>query len=85
MGNHVSSTVIVYYNLSIQKSISVKSKDKQILVNLLGGRVRDELNTLGDVTLEAIVAGLKELLLVVVDAADNVNGLLGTAGLSHSQ
>lgn len=44
--------------------------------HLLGGRVGDELNTLGDVTLEAIVASLEELLLVLVGRANGVVGLL---------
>ena len=43
--------------------------------------VLDELDTLGDVALEALVAGLEQLLLVVVCAADNVDRLLGTVGL----
>lgn len=41
----------------------------------------DKFNALGDVALEPVVTGLEELLLVVVGAADDVNGLLGTAGL----
>lgn len=44
-------------------------------------RVLSKLNTLGDVALEAIVAGLEQLLLVLVGAADDVNRLLRTAGL----
>lgn len=49
-------------------------------VDSLGGRVGDELNTLGDVALQTVVAGLEQLLLVVVCAADNVDRLLCTAG-----
>jgi hypothetical protein len=48
--------------------------------DLLGRRVLGELNALGNVALEAVVAGLEELLLVVVGAADDIDGLLGTAG-----
>jgi hypothetical protein len=49
--------------------------------NSLLGRVLDELDTLGDVALETSVACLEELLLVVVGAADYINGLLSTTGL----
>lgn len=45
-------------------------------------RVENELSTLGDVALETAVASLEELLLVVIGLADDVNGLLGTRGLS---
>ena len=48
--------------------------------NLLGRRVLGELDALGDVALQAVVASLKQLLLVVVGAADDIDGLLGTAG-----
>jgi hypothetical protein len=41
----------------------------------------DKLNTLLDVVGKASVASLEELLLVLVRAADDVNRLLGTAGL----
>jgi len=44
--------------------------------------VLDELDTLADVTLEASIASLEELLLVCVGLADNVLGLLGAVGLS---
>jgi hypothetical protein len=43
----------------------------------------NKLDTLGDVTLEAVVTSLEKLLLVVVRAADNVDRLLGTAGLYY--
>jgi hypothetical protein len=43
-------------------------------------RVLGKLNTLRDVTFEAIIASLEELLLVVVGAANDVDRLLGTAG-----
>jgi hypothetical protein len=49
-------------------------------VDSLGRRVRDELDALGDVTTEALVAGLEELLLLLVGAANDVDSLLGTAG-----
>jgi hypothetical protein len=49
--------------------------------DLLGRGVLDELNTLGNVALEAVVASLEQLLLVLVGAADNINGPLGTTGL----
>lgn len=48
--------------------------------SLFGRRVLGELDALGDVALQAVVASLEQLLLVVVGAADDVNGLLGTAG-----
>ena len=51
-------------------------------MNLLGGRVRDELDTLADVALQTLVAGLEKLLLVLVCAADDVDSLFGTVGLS---
>jgi hypothetical protein len=44
--------------------------------HLLGRRVGDELDTLGDVALEALVASLEELLLVLVGRANGVVGLL---------
>jgi hypothetical protein len=50
-------------------------------IRSLGRRVLDELDALADVTLQAIVAGLKKLLLLVVGAADNIDSLLGTVGL----
>jgi len=43
--------------------------------------VLDELDTLADVTLEASIACLEQLLLVRVGLADNVLGLLGSVGL----
>ena len=49
-----------------------------IRVRSLSGRVRDEFDALADVALQAIVAGLEKLLLLVIGAADNVDGLLGT-------
>jgi hypothetical protein len=49
------------------------------------GRVQDELDTLGDVALEIRVASLEELLLVFVGAADDIDGLLSTAGLWSCQ
>lgn len=55
------------------------------MLDLLGGRrVLDEFNALGDVALETLVASLKQLLLMVISAADNINGLLSTGGLIHS-
>lgn len=51
-----------------------------IRVHSLSGRVGDELDALADVALQAVVAGLEKLLLLVVGAADNVDGLLGTVG-----
>ena len=48
--------------------------------NLLSGRVLGELDALRDVALQAVVASLEQLLLVVVGAADDIDGLLGTAG-----
>ena len=48
--------------------------------SLFGRRVLGELDALGDVALQAVVASLEQLLLVLVGAADDVNGLLGTAG-----
>ena len=54
---------------------------------LLGRGVLGELNTLGDVALEALVASLEELLLGGVGRADHVVGLLDTIraqiGLSY--
>lgn len=46
--------------------------------HLLGRRVGNEVDALLDVALEAGVAGLEELLLVIVDRADGVVSLLGT-------
>jgi hypothetical protein len=48
--------------------------------SLFGRRVLGELDALGDVALQAVVASLEKLLLVVVGTADNVDSLLGTAG-----
>lgn len=45
------------------------------------GRAVDEIDTLLDVALEVLVAGLKEGLLVVVGLADHVDGILSTRGL----
>ena len=47
----------------------------------LGRRSLGELDTLADVALEAGVASLEELLLVVVGGGDSVVGLGGTIGL----
>ena len=47
----------------------------------LGGGSLGELNTLANVALESGVAGLEELLLVVVGGGDSVVGLGGTIGL----
>ena len=44
---------------------------------------RDELDALADVALQAVVAGLEKLLLCIVGAANDINGLLGTSGLSR--
>tara|TARA_R110002003_G_scaffold48_30_gene4210 strand:+ start:14035 stop:14355 length:321 start_codon:yes stop_codon:yes gene_type:complete len=57
------------------------ARQDSVLECLLGRRILDKLDTLGDVALETVVACLEELLLVVVDAADNVNRFLGTVGL----
>jgi hypothetical protein len=59
--------------------LSGKGRDRW--VNSLLRRVVDEVDTLLDVTLEVLVAGLKELLLVFVGLADHVDGLLSTRGL----
>jgi hypothetical protein len=71
-------TVSRPYNLSAERyeCMSIESQRE----DSLGGRVVHKVDTLGDVGLETIIAGLKQLLLVLVRAADNVNGLLGTAG-----
>lgn len=53
----------------------------QRAVSLLRGRVLDKFDALGDVALEAVIASLEELLLVVVGAADDVDSLLSTAWL----
>ena len=63
--------------------MSLQSSGTDIRVYSLGGRVRDELDALADVAIQAVVAGLEKLLLCIVGAADNVNGLLGTTGLSE--
>ena len=47
----------------------------------LGGGSLGELNALANVALESGVAGLEELLLVVVGGGDSVVGLGGTIGL----
>src|SRR5690349_936982 len=47
--------------------------------SLFSRRVLGELDALGDVALQAVVASLEQLLLVVVGTADDVDGLLGTA------
>jgi hypothetical protein len=41
----------------------------------------DKVNALLDVALEVLVAGLEELLLLVVRLADSINGVLSTGGL----
>jgi len=61
-------------------TVWVQLLSEMLRVDSLGGRVGDELNTLGDVALQTVVAGLEQLLLVVVCAADNVDRLLCTAG-----
>ena len=48
---------------------------------LLWWGVLDEVDALLDVALEALNAGLEELLLLVGDAVKDVDGLLGTVGL----
>ena len=63
------------HNLS-KISVSRYSAENQLANHLLGRRVGDELDTLGDVALEALVAGLEELLLVLVGRANGVVGLL---------
>ena len=50
-------------------------------MDLFGGRALDEFDTLGNVALEAFVASLEELLLMVVGTADDVDGLFGAVGL----
>lgn len=44
-------------------------------------RVLDEVDALFDVALEALGAGGEELLLLVGDAVEDVDGVLGTVGL----
>lgn len=44
-------------------------------------RVVDKVNALLDVALEVLVAGLEELLLLVVRLADHINGVLSAGGL----
>jgi hypothetical protein len=63
--------------------MSLQSSGTDIRVYSLGGRVRDELDALADVALQAVVAGLEKLLLCIVGAANDINGLLGTSGLSR--
>jgi hypothetical protein len=75
-----SSTVSGRYSLSADPCMSTRLYPRSIREDSLGGRVVDKLDALGDVTLEAIVACLEELLLVVICAADNVDGLLGAVG-----
>lgn len=70
---------LIDHNLS-KISVSGSSIGSQSAHHLLGGRVGDELNTLGDVALEALVASLEELLLVLVGRANGVVGLLCTLG-----
>lgn len=53
-------------------------------IGLLGGWVLDELDALGNVSFQAVIASLEELLLMFIGAADNVNGLLGAAGLNDN-
>lgn len=48
---------------------------------LLWWGVLDEFDTLLDVALETLDAGLKELLLLVGDTIKNVDGFLNTVGL----
>lgn len=47
--------------------------------NLFGRGVRNEVDTLGDVALQTVVASLEKLLFMVVDLADKINGLFSTA------
>ena len=54
---------------------------KEVDVNSLLRWVLNELDALGNVALQPGVSGLEELLLVVVGAADDIDGFLGTAGL----
>jgi len=63
------------HNLS-KISVSRYPIETQSTKYLLGGRVGDELDTLGDVALEALVASLEELLLVLVGRTNGVVGLL---------
>ena len=79
ISHHPSWRSIIYLYI-----IALASRLRKTLIwmNLLGGRVRDELDTLADVALQALVAGLEKLLLVLVCAADDIDGLFGTVGLS---
>jgi len=63
------------HNLS-KFSVSRYSIETSLVNHLLGRRVGDELDALGDVALEALVASLEELLLVLVGRANGVVGLL---------
>lgn len=56
---------------------------KGIQVHLLG-RVLDEADTGLDVSLQALDGFIQELLLVVVGAAEDVDGLLSSVGLPDS-
>ena len=47
----------------------------------LEGGLWTKLNALGNIALEAVVASLKEFLLMVISTTDDVDGLLGTVRL----
>lgn len=79
ISHHPPWTSIIYLHTV---ALAWRLRNAFTWMNLLGGRVRDELDTLADVTLQTIVAGLEKLLLVLVCTADDVDGLLGTVGLS---
>jgi hypothetical protein len=49
--------------------------------NSLLRRVVDKVNALLDIALEVLVAGLEELLLLLVRFADNIDSLLGAVRL----
>jgi hypothetical protein len=73
---HSLSTRAGEHFLTSYRRLKQGSKDLLLL-----GRLVRKLNTLRDVALQVLVAGLEKLLLVVVGLADNVNGLLSTVGL----
>jgi len=82
----LSSWLTECYSLSTSSRVSFLFQPSEWYrccapIDLFGGRVLDELDALGDVATKALVASLEKLLLVVVCAADDVDGLLGTAGL----
>lgn len=56
-----------------------------INIDSLSRWVVDKLNALGNVALKTLVTSLEELLLVVIDTANDVDRLLGSVGLCQSQ